>query len=88
MPPLATHTLLPAWGMPYLACNLRSAPPPLAQMREGIQEVAARLKAHGKAEAAAAERPRNSRRRAGTAAEDHAEEPPPAEVAAMEAMEE
>lgn len=57
-------------------------------MREGIQEVASRLKAHGKAEAAAAERPRNSRRRAGTAAEDHAEEPPAAEVAAMEAMEE
>lgn len=43
-------------------------------MREGIQAVAARLKARGKAEAAAAERPRNSRRRAGAAAEDDQEE--------------
>lgn len=45
-----------------------------SQMREGIQAVAARLKARGKAEAAASERPRNSRRRAGAAAEDGQEE--------------
>lgn len=45
-----------------------------SQMWEGIQAVAARLKARGKAEAAAAERPRNSRRRAGAAVEDGQEE--------------